>query len=324
MRRREFIAGFGSTAVWSVAGHAQQPGRTYHLCLFVPFRRDLPAYKALFAELRLNGYVEGQNLTVTDDGFDVTSDQLAARAAAIVKTAPDAIFSGPDPFTSAVQGATHTIPIVALSGNMVAAGLVGSLAHPGGNTTGVSMFAPELDGKRQDLLFEAVPGARRMAALANSTMSQTGPRHFDELKMAARLRGVELLVFSIAKPEDIVPAINDAKASGAEAMNFLATPLFFTHRRIVIEQVAAVRLPAIYQWPEMAEEGGLVAYGPSFSSIYRQVAKFLLKVLGGADPGDIPAEQPTNFELIVNLKTAQAIGLNIPAGLSLRADKVIE
>ena len=160
MKRREFIATLGSAAAWPVVARGQQSGRTYHLSLFVPFRRDVPGYKAFFDELRLNGYVEGRNLTVTDDGLNVDSNQLTGRAAAVVKTAPDAIFSGPDPYTSAVQGATRTIPIVALSGNLVAAGLVASLAHPGGNTTGVSMFAPELDGKRQDILIEAVPGAR--------------------------------------------------------------------------------------------------------------------------------------------------------------------
>jgi putative tryptophan/tyrosine transport system substrate-binding protein len=324
MKRRTFIAALGGAAAWPLAARAQQPKRIYHLSLFVPFRREAPIYRTLFDELRLNGYIEGQNLTVTDDGFDVANNELAARAAAIVKTAPDAIFSGPDPYTRAIQEATHTIPIVVLSGNMVAAGLVGSLAHPGGNTTGVSMFAPELDGKRQDLLIEAVPDAHRIAALADSTMSQTGPRHFDELKTAARLRGIELLVFSIAKPEEIAPAINDAKASGAEALNFLATSLFFTYRRIIIEQVAAARLPAMYQWPEMAEEGGLAAYGASAPQIYSQVARLLIKVFGGLNPGDIPAEQPTSFELVINLKTAKAIGHNIPAGLLLRADKIIE
>src|SRR6516162_3750229 len=128
MRRRQFIAGLAGSVAWLKLARAQQSGRTYHLSLFVPFRREVPGYKAFFDELRLNGYVEGRNLTVTDDGFDVDSNQLTARAAAVVKTAPDAIFSGPDPFTSAIQAATHTIPIVALSGNLVAAGLVASLA----------------------------------------------------------------------------------------------------------------------------------------------------------------------------------------------------
>ena len=319
--RRAFIATLGGAAVWPLVARAQQPGRTYRIAFFIPFGRDNPGFTGFFDELRLNGYVEGQNLTVE---FDVHNDQLPARAAALVKTAPDAIFSGPDPYSRAVQEATGTIPIVVLSGNMVAAGLVKSLAHPGGNTTGVSMFAPELDGKRQDLLIEAAPGAHRIAALADPTMSQSLPRHFEELKNAAHLRGVELLIFSVAKPEEIAPAINDAKASGAEALNFLATPLFFVHRHIVIEQVAAARLPAVYQWPEMAEGGGLAAYGTPLSQIYRQVGRLVIKVLRGTPPGDIPAEQPTNFELVINLKAAKALDLTIPGSLLLRADKVIE
>jgi putative ABC transport system substrate-binding protein len=304
---------------------AQQSGRTYRLGFFTPYwGRDQPGNTDFFAELRANGFVEGQNLTVVAGGFDVYSDQLAANAAAIVKAAPDAIFTGPDPYTRAVQQATRTIPIVAISGNLVAAGLVGSLAHPGGNTTGVSMFAPELDGKRQDILVEAVPGVRRIGALADITMSQNVPRYLEEFRDEARQRGIELLIFSIAKPEEIVPAINDAKASGVKALNFLATPLFFVHRRTIIAQVAAVRLPAIYQWPEMAEEGGLAAYGASLSQIYRQAARLVIKVFRGANTSDVPAEQPTNFELVINLKAAQALGHNVPQGLLLRADKVIE
>jgi len=323
MKRRSFVAALGSAAVWPMLARAQQPGRTYSLGFLLPYGRDNPGFTSFFDELRLNGYVERQNLTINADGFDV-HDQLPAHAAAVVKTAPDMIFSGPDPYSRAVQEATSTIPIVVLSGNMVAAGIVKSLAHPGGNTTGVSMFAPELDGKRQDLLIEAAPGAHRIAALADPTMSQSLPRHFEELKNAARLRGVELLIFSVAKPEEIAPAINDAKASGAEALNFLATPLFFVHRRIIIEQVAAARLPAMYQWPEMAEGGGLAAYGTPLSQIYRQVARLVIKVLRGTPPGDIPAEQPTNFELVINLKAAKALDLTIPGSLLLRADKVIE
>jgi putative ABC transport system substrate-binding protein len=201
---------------------------------------------------------------------------------------------------------------------------VSSLAHPAGNTTGVSMFAPELDGKRQDILIEAAPGVRRIAAVADSTMSQTAPGHFDELRKSASQQGIELLTFSISKPEEVGPAINEAKESGAEALNFLATPLFLVQRRVIFEQVAAVRLPAIYQWPEMAEQGGLAAYGPSLAQIYRQVARLVIKVLRGTNPGDIPAEQPTNFELVINLRTAKASGLSVPPLLLTRADQVIE
>jgi putative tryptophan/tyrosine transport system substrate-binding protein len=146
--------------------------------------------------------------------------------------------------------------------------------------------------------------------------------------MTARHRGVELLVFGVARPDEIAPAINDAKASGAEALKFLATPLFSvpgsSNNRVVLERIAAVRLPAIYQWPEAAEEGGLAAYGPRFTQVYRQRARLLVKVLRGAKPADLPVEQPTNFELVINLKAAKAIGHEVPAGLVLRADKVIE
>ena len=279
---------------------------------------------AFFDELRLNGYIEAQNLTVIAEKLDAYSNQLDERAATIAKTTPDVIFSGPDPYTRAIQNATRTVPIVAISGNLVAAGLVGSLARPNGNTTGISMFAPELDGKRQDLLIEAVSGARRIAALADGTMSQSVPRHFEELQSAARQRSIELLVFSVTKPEEIAPAINEAKAAGAQALNFLATPLFFIHRNIIIEQVANARLPAMYQWPEMAEGGGLAAYGSSLAEIFRQVARLVIKVLNGANPSDTPAEQPTKFKLVINLKSAKSLGLDVPQSLLARADEVIE
>ena len=325
MKRREFVKLVGGAAVaWPPAARAQQPGRNYRLGVFLPFGRDQVGFSALFDELRVNGYVEGQNLTILEGSHDVYDSELAARATAIVNAAPDVIHSGPDPYTRAIQKVAGTIPVVALSGNLVAAGLVSSLAHPAGNTTGVSMFAPELDGKRQDILIEATPGVRRIAALADSTMSQTAPGHFEELKKSADQHGIELITFSIAKPEEIAPAINAAKESGAEALNFLATPLFLVQRRVIFEQVAAVRLPAIYQWPEMAEQGGLVAYGPSLGQIYRQVARLVIKVLRGTNPGDIPAEQPTNFELVINLKTAKALGFSVPPSLLTRADEVIE
>jgi putative ABC transport system substrate-binding protein len=203
---------------------------------------------------------------------------------------------------------------------------VASLARPGGNITGISLLSPELDGKRQDILIEAVPGAHRMALLAESNV--TPQRHTQELQAAARAHGIELLVFGVARPEEIVAAINAAKASGAEALNFLATALFSVpgspNSRVVIEQVAGVRLPAIYQWPETAEQGGLVGYGPRFTQVYRQRARMVAKVLRGIKPADVPVEQPTNFELVINLRNAKAIGHEIPAGLVARADKVVE
>jgi putative tryptophan/tyrosine transport system substrate-binding protein len=198
-----------------------------------------------------------------------------------------------------------------------------SLARPGGNTTGVSVLAPELDGKRQEILMEVVPGARRIAVLAEPNVTQ--PADLQALQNATRARGVEVAVFfSAGAPELIAPTMDKAKEWGATALNVLSAPLFSINRRLVIERAAALGLPAIYEWAEMAEEGGLIAYGPRLTLIYRQLARLIVKVLRGIKPEDLPVEQPTKFELVVNLKTAKALGLTIPQSLLLRADKVIE
>lgn len=323
MRRREFLSVLsGAAAAWPLAVHAQHAGRTYRLAFFTAVRRDTPQMLAFFDELSRSGFIEGQNLEVIPDGFEVRNEQLTERAATVVKAAPDAIITGTDPYVRAAQQATQTIPLIAMTEDMVAAKLVTSLARPGGNTTGISLLSPELDGKRQDILIEAVPGLRRMAALADSSF--TNPQHLQELQRAAQTRGIGLSVFAVENPEEIVPAINNAKAMGAEALNVLAAALFSVNRRTIFERVVALRMPAIYQWPEMAEEGGFAGYGPRLSQVYRQRAQFVVKVLRGARPADLPVEQPTTFELVVNLKTAKSIGYEIPAGLVLRADKVIE
>ncbi len=327
MKRRDFITLLGgAAATWPVNVPAQEAGRTYRLGFLNPAPRETAAVDAFFDELRLNGFIEGQNLTVITGGFDVRNEQLAERAAALVKAAPDAILAGPDLPLRALQALTRTVPLIGMTEDMVTTGLAASLARPGSNITGISLLSPELDGKRQDILIEAVPGARRMAALADSNV--TPPTHLQALQDAARQRGVDLSVFGVAGPEKIVPAINSAKASGAEAVNFLATPLFSVpgsrNNLMVTERVAELRLPAIYQWPETAEHGGLLGYGPRFTKVWRQRARLVVKVLRGVNPADLPVEQPTNFELVINLKTAKAIGHDLPAALVLRADEVIE
>jgi ABC-type uncharacterized transport system substrate-binding protein len=325
MKRREFITLLGGTAAaWPLApliASGQESGRIYRLAILAGSGRATPHILAFFEEVRSLGFIEGQNLSVIPGGFDVPNDQLTQRATEIIKAAPDVIFTPGGLQTRAAQMATRTVPIVGGSDDMLADGLVASLARPGGNTTGMSMLSPELDGKRQDILIEAVPGVRRIAAVADPNVRLTNVR---ALQDAARPRGVVLSVFSAGKAEQIVPAINDAKESGAEALNVLATPFFTANWRIIIERVVALRLPAIYQWPEMAEEGGLIAYGPRITEVYRQRARMVAKVLRGAKPADIPVDQPTSFELVINLKVAKAIGHEIPAGLVLRADRVIE
>jgi ABC-type uncharacterized transport system substrate-binding protein len=326
MKRREFITLLGAAAAWPRAACAQEAGRTYRLGFLLPTARQTPVVEALFDELRLNGFIEGKNLVVVPGGFEATDDNLASRAAALVGAAPDAIIAGPAPPLRALQAITRAIPLIGMSEDMVGEGLVASLAHPGGNITGISLLSPELDGKRQEILIEVAPGARRIAAMADSR--QTPPYHLEVLQHAARSRGVELAVFGVNGPEEIASAIDAAKTSGAEALNFLATPLFSLpgtrNNAIVMERIAAVRLPAIFQWPETAEAGALAGYGPRFPEMYRQRARMVVRILRGANPADVPVEQPARFQLVINLKAAKALGHEVPAGLVLRADEVIE
>ena len=325
MNRREFIGLLGGAAAWPLAARAQEAGRTYRLGFLLPSGRHTPAVDALFDELRLHGFVEGKNLVVIP-GFESTDENLAEQAAALLKAAPDAIVAGPAPPLRALQALTRTVPLIGMSEDMVDEGLVPSFARPGGNITGISLLSPELDGKRQDILIEAVPGAQRIAAMADSR--STPPFHLEALQHAARSRGVELKIFGVNGPDEIASAIEAAKASGARGLNFLATPLFSLpgtrNNAIVMERIAAVRLPAIFQWPETAEAGALLGYGPRYSEMYRQRARIVVKILNGAKPADLPIEQPDRFQLVINLKAAKALGHDVPAGLVLRADEVIE
>ena len=323
MKRREFITLLGGAAAWwPVRARAQEPGRTYRLGALIPVPRAAPAIVAFLDELRVQGFAEGQNLSIVADGFDVHRDQIEENVAELVKAAPDAIISGGDPATSALQKATRTIPIVVITEDVVAAGFAVSLARPGGNITGISLMSPELDGKRQDILIEAVPGARRIAVLADSNVAAL--RHLEALEVSARKQGKELVVARVSKSEELISAVNDATARGATALNVLASPMLFQNRRVIMEQAAKLRLPAIYQWPETAEEGGLLGYGPRFVELFRERARMVARILRGAKPADMPVEQPTTFDLVINLKTAKTIGHEVPAGLVLRADKVIE
>jgi putative tryptophan/tyrosine transport system substrate-binding protein len=323
LRRRQFITLLGGgIAAWPLAARGQEAHRTYRLGFLTQVGRNTPGIVAFFDELRAHGFVEGGNLSVIPGGFGVAIERIGEVAETVVKAAPDAIVAGPELPLRALQTLTRTIPLIGMTEDMVAEGFAASLARPGGNITGISLLSPELDGKRQDILIEAVPGVRRITALADANVTPVG--HLEALQDAARARGVELLAFEVATPEKIAPAIDEAKAAGAQALNFLASSLFFVHRRIAFERAAVVHLPAIYQWPEMAEEGGLVGYGSRFTEMYRQRAQMVVKILRGAKPADLPVEQPTRFELVINLKAAQAIGHEVPAGLVLRADKVIE
>jgi len=205
---------------------------------------------------------------------------------------------------------------------MVRSGFVTSLARPSGNTTGIS-FLPELDGKRQEILLEVLPSLRRIAALADP--NNTPPEQLQALQEAAHARGVTLSVYRVSKAEDLEGLIDAVKSSGEEALNVLSGTLLFNNRQIILRRVAALGLPTIWQLPVEAEEGGFIAYGPRIEQIYRDVfSRQLVKLLRGVKPADIPVEQPTKFELVVNLKTARALGLTIPESFLARADEVIE
>jgi putative ABC transport system substrate-binding protein len=323
MRRREFITLVaGTAATWPNLSQAQVPGRIYRIGFLVPTSRESPTVIVFFDELRLNGFVEGQNLNVVPGGFGVPNDQIANVAESLVAASPDVINAGPELPLRTLQKITHTIPLVGISEDMVAAGLVTSLSRPGGNITGISLLSPELDGKRQDILLEAVPGLRKIAVLADSNV--TPPAHIRQLAEAAQSRGIEVLIRGVAKRDEVISAIKDVKAVGAQAINFLASPIFSVNADDFIARLTNLRLGSIYQWPEDAEAGGLIAYGPRFTDMYRQRARINVKVLRGAKPADIPVEQPDKFELVINLKAAKAIGVEVPATLVARADKLVE
>jgi putative tryptophan/tyrosine transport system substrate-binding protein len=322
MRRRDFILAGSAALAWSPAARAQEPGRIYRLGIITGAARSAPRMVAFFDELKVLGFVEGQNLKIVAGGFDLRDNQFAEVATTLARETPDAVFCVSDAATRAMQDSAHTVPIIALSTDLVGAGLVRSLARPGGHITGVSILAPELNGKRQEILMQAVPGARRMAILADPTI--TNAAELQALQNASSARGVELAIVLAGTPDQIAAAVNKAKDSGAAALNVLTSPLFSFNRRIIIDCVATVGLPAIYEWPEMAGEGGLIAYGPRLTLIYRQLGRLLVKVLRGVKPEDLPVEQPTKFDLVVNLRTAKALGQTIPETLLARADEVIE
>jgi putative ABC transport system substrate-binding protein len=280
------------------------------------------SWPILLDELQHRGIVEGKNLIVEYRATGQDNNLRSQYAAELVKAKVDVILVLGDAGIRAAQEATHTIPILAGSEDLVGAGLVDSLARPNGNTTGVSILATELDGKRQEFLIEAMPEVHRMAALADSNRT---PVKLEALQEAARGRNIELFIVRATTSADIAAAINEAHASGARALNVLASPILFVNRRLILDRVATLRLPAIYQGPEAAEEGGFIAYGPRLAPIFRDVfPRQLLELFRGVKPADIPIEQPTTFELVINLKTANALGVTVPATLVARADKVIE
>jgi putative tryptophan/tyrosine transport system substrate-binding protein len=323
MRRREFIALMGASVTWPFAAMAQQAGRTYRLGALLPLTRDAPVNVAFLDEFRRRGFVEGQNLTVEWRAYGLQADLISQYAAELVQARVDVIVAGGEEAIRASQQATKTIPIVAITDDMLGFGFVNSVARPDGNTTGINLLVRELEGKRQDILIEAVPGIRRMAVLTD--VNYTKFTQLDVLQEAARAHNVEFSIYRVTKGEEIAAAIDSVQASGARALNILASPLFYVHRHIIMERAAAAHLPTIYALAEMAEEGGFAAYGPRAAQLYTEIMpQQIAKLFRGTKVADIPVEQPTKFELWINLKTAKAMGVTVPEALLARADKVIE
>jgi putative ABC transport system substrate-binding protein len=320
-RRAVLVAG-AVTMLGRGAPRAQETARTYRVGILSGLTREATVWVAFRDELSRLGFVEGKTLIVDQRVYGDKPEQATALAAALVQSGVEAIIATGALAIMAVQAATRTFPILGVADDMVASGLVPSLARPGGNLTGISILATELDGKRQEILMELVPRSHRMAALVD--LSVTAPPQLETLRNAAAMRGVELSIYPLRGPEEIAAAIDRAQTAGATALNVLASPVLNANRKLILDRSAALRLPAIYQWPETAEEGGLIAYGPRITKVFRRLAHQLVTLLRGAKPVDLPVEQPTEFELVINLKTAKALGLTIPPTILARADEVIE
>jgi putative ABC transport system substrate-binding protein len=322
MRRREFIALLGASVTWPFAATAQQAGKIYRLGVLLPYPRDVPVNVAFVEEFRRHGFIEGQNLTVEWRAYGLNFDLVSQYASELVSARVDVIATGGEEAIRAARQATKTIPIVGLVDDLLASGYVKSMARPEGNTTGVSVLAVELDGKRQELLIEAVPGLRQMAALADVNRAAA---RLDALKEAARAQNVELSIYRIARGEEIAAAIDRAQASGATALNIFASPLLWINRQLIVDRATALHLPTMHQFPEEAEEGAFAAYGPRLGRLFvEMMPQQIIKLFQGVKVADVPVEQPTKFELVINLKTAKAIGVTVSPALLLRADKLIE
>jgi len=326
LKRREFITLLGgAAAAGPLAARAQPQGRVTTIGLLGSATAATQSqWTAVFVQrLRELGWAEGRNLAIEYRWSDGYTERLASLATDLVRLKVDLIVTSSTPAILAAKQATSVIPIVfATAGNPVGAGIVASLARPGGNVTGLSSQTSETAGKRVDLLRDLIPGLRRLATLVDVdnplTDLDTG-----EVQRAARSVGLDVATFEIRRAEDIAPAF-DALQGRAQALYVIAVPILFANRIRINVFAAAARLPTMWTQQEAVEAGGLLSYGPNWQSRWRRAADLVDKILRGASPGDIPVEQPTKFDLVINLSTAKALGLKVPESFVLRADEVIE
>jgi putative tryptophan/tyrosine transport system substrate-binding protein len=289
-----------------------------------PIGGPSPHLEAFRQGLRELGYTEGQNIVIESRHAAMRPALLPDLAANLVLSKVDVIVAAGDPAIHAARHATSTIPIVMVAGaDPVGSGLVTSLARPGRNLTGLSALSPELSGKRLQLLTEAIPRVSRMAVFWNPA-DPAKALELREIQATGQALGVQLQLLEVRGPEDFESAFAAMARDRAEALIILGDPLTLSHRMRIVDLAAKSRLPGIYDVQEFVEAGGLMAYGPSLPDLFRRAAAYVDKILKGAKPGTLPVEQPMKFELIINLKTAKALGLTIPQSVLFLADRVIQ
>lgn len=326
MNRRQFVATIGAAFAAPLESFAQHPAKIARIGFLIPAYASSYASRveALRAGLRDFGYVEGKNFVIEFRWADGKYDRLPDLAAELVRLKVDVIVTGGTPGTRAAKQASAAIPIVmAVSGDAVATGLIASLARPGGNVTGTTYFDPELHAKRLELLKEAIPRATRVGALINPNNPQTKGTTLHALRLAAESLKVELPVFEARSPHEFEGAFSAMAKKRVDAVEIADDPMFLGNLRAIADIAAKKRLPSTGA-KEFAEAGGLIGYGVDFAGTFHRAAYFVDRILKGTKPGDLPVEQATKFELVINRKAARALGLTIPQQLLLRADKVIE
>jgi putative tryptophan/tyrosine transport system substrate-binding protein len=325
MKRRAFIAGLGSVAAWPVMAQPQQATPVVGLLRFQPLDSMRDPMAAFHRGLADNGYVEGRNVVIDSRSAEGQADRLPALAADLVRRQV-AVIATPDgtAATFAAKAATQTIPIVfGTGGDPVDLGLVGNLARPNGNLTGATLLSTEVAAKRLEIMHEVLPNVGAMAVLYNPR-NQSGAGEVNELQAAAGILGMNLLALKASTQSEIEPALA-AHASGmAGAFLITGDALFITERERILTYAERHRVPAIYSFREDAEAGGLVSYGTSIADFFRLIGFYTGRILKGAKPANLPVQQATKIELVINLKTARALGITFPLPLLGRADKVIE
>jgi putative ABC transport system substrate-binding protein len=327
MDRRAFICALaGGFLAVPLAVEAQPPGKVWRIGYL---GNSSPSLESNLVEgfrrgLRELGYVEGQNIIIEYRWAEGQYDRFPRFVAELVRLKVDVIVTTGTPATLAAKQASTTIPIVmAVAGDALGAGLVSSLARPVGNVTGLSTLLPELEGKRLELLKQVVPKLTHLAVLVNpaNPFTTIGWR---DVQIAAQALHVKVQRVEVREPEDFDRAFATIAREHADAFTISGDRFLLTHRKRIVELAAKGRLPAIYPYGEFVQDGGLMAYGPSYPVMFQRAAVYVDKILKGAKPADLPVEQPTKFELVINLKTAKALGLTIPQSLLLRADEIIQ